>query len=231
MAFGKKSNDAVVINAPNFRIVKIKIRGTSPLVSNSFSNKAQETMKAVQEQGSVDKAARGRSAKRPPKDFDAGFNGSLHMSTEGWYGFPVIGYRAGLVRVASLCGVEMTKVKMCVFVVADGYTESGKGLVRITGMMPRRFDDHVRLANGSTDICARGMFDPGWESVLTIQFDADFMSLQSIVNLVMRDGLQCGIGAGRPFSKESVGQGWGTFEVVTGEAEEVPGDKTDKAAE
>jgi hypothetical protein len=33
------------------------------------------------------------------------------------------------------------------------------------------------------------------------------------VNLLDRAGQQVGIGAGRPFSKKSVGQGWGTFSV------------------
>jgi hypothetical protein len=48
---------------------------------------------------------------------------------------------------------------------------------------------------------------------VTVQFDADMITAQSIVNLLDRAGKQVGIGAGRPFSKKSVGQGWGTFSV------------------
>jgi hypothetical protein len=38
-------------------------------------------------------------------------------------------------------------------------------------------------------------------------------SLDDISNLLMRVGLQVGLGEGRPDSKKSAGMGWGTFEI------------------
>jgi len=34
-----------------------------------------------------------------------------------------------------------------------------------------------------------------------------------VTNLLSRVGMQVGIGEGRPFSKNSAGMGWGTFEL------------------
>jgi hypothetical protein len=213
MAFGKKSNDAVVINAPNFREALIPIRGTANFVSNNFSEEARSQMAADQEKGSADKA-RGGAKKRAPKDFEAGFRGSLHRSTEGWYGIPVIAFRAAMVRASSLVGIEMTRAKQCIFIECDGFDREGKGLVRITKGEPEHQQSFVKNDNGKPDIRSRGVFKAGWEATVHLKFDADFLSGQSVVNLLARAGVQVGVGAGRPFSTNSVGQGWGTFEVL-----------------
>jgi len=54
--------------------------------------------------------------------------------------------------------------------------------------------------------------------------DIDFLARQTpgfsgadIANLVLRAGIQVGIGEGRPFSKNSCGMGWGTFEITSQE--------------
>jgi hypothetical protein len=220
MAAAKKiagATDAVTINAPSMGIARILIRGLTNYVCNSFPEEARNQMMRDQMAGSVDKV-RGGAKKRPPKDFDAGYRGSMHVSTEGWHGIPVIAIRSAMVRAARLCGIEMTAAKMCVFVEADGFDKDGKGLVRITRGEPERFDSYVRNDNGSADIRARARFAPGWEAMVTLQFDSEFMSGTSAVNLLHRAGLQVGIGAGRPFSTNSVGQGWGTFEIAERES-------------
>ncbi len=213
MAFGKKSNDAVVINAPNFRVVQIPIRGTSIYVCNAFSGEAQTEMSEKQAKGSVDS---GKRNKKAPKDFDAQYKGSLHVSAKGWHGIPVMALKASMVRAASLCGIEMTRTKMCVFVEADGYQKDGQGLVKLTSGKPERFDSPVRNANGAMDIRARGRYEMGWAATVTVKYDADFLSVSSVVNLLMRAGISVGVGAGRPASTMSSGQGWGTFEVIQG---------------
>jgi hypothetical protein len=223
MAAKKQSqaNDHVIINAPNMHIMKVPIRGTTNFVSNNFGEEARQQMEDDQRRGSVDKpAAGGRSAKKPPKDFEKGFRESLHKSTEGWYGIPVIAFRSAMVRAAQLCGIEMTRAKMCVFVECDGFDKEGKGLVRITKGEPEQFIAPVRNAGGKPDLRARGRFAPGWEAIVTMRFDADFLSKQSAINLLARAGAQVGVGAGRPFSTMSVGQGWGEFQIIVSEEEE-----------
>lgn len=211
MGFGKKSEGSVVIQAPNFRLVKIQIEGTANYVSNAFAEEAKNMMAEDQKKGSVDKK---RGAKKEPKDFQKGYEGSMHRSVDGWHGIPCVAFRAAMVRAASLVGVEMTRAKMCVFVMADGIDSQGQALVKITKGKPERFDAYVRNSNGSADIRARARFAPGWRATVTIRYDADFLSDASVVNLLHRAGLQVGVGAGRPFSEKSTGQGWGTFQLV-----------------
>ena len=212
----KNADDRVEIKAPNMKVCRVKIRGTTNYVSNNFGAEAAEEMKITQEQGSVDKVPGKAKGKRAPKDFSKGYRDSLHESADDWYGIPVIAFRAAMVRAAQLCGIEMTRAKMCVFVEADGFEEDGKGLVKITKGKPEQFVVHVRNSGGKVDLRSRGRFAPGWEATVSIKFDADFMSQESVVNLLQRAGSQVGIGAGRPFSTMSVGQGWGEFQIVTG---------------
>lgn len=216
MAFGKKSNDAIEINAPNFRMITIPIRGTAIYVCNGFSGEARNAIAEKQAKGSVDG---GKRSKKPPKDFDEQYRGSLHMSSEGWPGIPVMALKSSMVRAASLCGIEMTRTKMCVFIEADGYQVDGQGLVRLNKGTAERFDAAVRNSTGVMDIRSRGRYAIGWEANPIVKYDADFLSASSVVNLLMRAGVSVGIGAGRPASTMSSGQGWGTFEIVQNQEE------------
>ena len=208
---------AVIINPPNMKTISIRIRGTEKYVFNRFSGEAREMMAEDQQKGDVDKP-RGRGKKRPPKDFNAGFKGSLYRAPEGWVGVPCTAFRQAMVRAAYLAGVDMTQTKMCVFILADGYAQSDDndrpGLVKITKGKEAMFIAPVINRGGSPDLRARAAVPRGWEATVSIRYDADFMSPQSITNLLARAGVSVGVGAGRPFSKMSAGQGWGTFEII-----------------
>jgi hypothetical protein len=52
-----------------------------------------------------------------------------------------------------------------------------------------------------------------WKVDLKVQYDNSMFSKTDIANLVMRAGMQVGIGEGRPDSKKSTGMGWGTFRI------------------
>jgi hypothetical protein len=60
------------------------------------------------------------------------------------------------------------------------------------------------------------MFDAGWTTTLRVTFDADLFTLTDITNLLMRAGMQVGVGEGRPSSKNGIGMGWGTFSIEGG---------------
>lgn len=211
MAAAKKQATEIKITAPNFQILNATVKGTAPYVSNNFSGEAQEMMQSAQEAGATAKTG---GKKRDPKDFDKAFEGSLHKSEKGWYGIPATAFRNALIRACAVAGVEMTKAKMCVFIEADGYEEGrGTPLVQITKGKPVKFIAPARNANGSIDLRSRGKFEPGWEASLRVRFDADLFTSEMIANLINRAGISVGVGAGRPFSKDSAGVGWGTFEI------------------
>jgi hypothetical protein len=198
----------LAISPPNFQSAKVKLIGTAPLVLNKMSSDNRRKMMEAQMKGSQTR----KGAKREPKDFDAVYRGALHIAEEGWYGFPASALRTAMVDACRLVGFKMTVAKLSVFVEAQGLDcDDGQPLVKIIGE-PVRKDMAVKLATGVTDILSRPFFHP-WSAEPTLTWDADQFSAGDAINLLSRVGLQVGIGAGRPNSKNSCGMGWGCFKV------------------
>jgi hypothetical protein len=165
---------------------------------------------------STPKSAKKAKTERDPRDYQQDFLNAQHVSTDGWNGIPCPAFRAAMIDACRSVGLVMTRAKMAVFVVPDGFDrDEGTPLVRIISKdPPERIESLVRNDNGGADIRIRPMWRE-WQADVKIQWDADMISADSVVNLLDRAGLQVGIGEGRPYSKDSVGQGWGTFTVVT----------------
>lgn len=200
--------ESVSIKPPNFQTAIFRIIGTAPYVQNKFSQKAREMMRSTQEQGSTGRSKRAKEA----KDFMALFEGATHRSAEGWAGIPAPAFRNAMISACRTVGYKMTLAKLSVFVEADGFdADDGTPLVQITKGEPRYHESLVRLQTGVADIRARPMWDAGWEAYVRVTFDADQFTLSDVSNLMMRVGLQVGVGEGRPDSKNSAGMGWGTF--------------------
>ena len=99
-------------------------------------------------------------------------------------------------------------------------SDCGRALSQIGRLLKTTFNAAVRLESGVMDIRARPMWNPGWTATVRIRFDADILSLKDVYNLLYRAGLQVGILEGRPDSSKSVGQGWGTFDLISEPEEE-----------
>lgn len=210
--------ESLVIAPPNFQIALFKIRGTAPYVQNKFSAKAREQIKLKQEAGSTSR----KGKKHEPKDFSAAYQGAMHRARDGWAGIPAPAFRNAMISACKAVGFHMTKAKLAVFVLPDGFDETdGTPLVRITKGEPFYHETYARVKSGDPDIRPRPMWDPGWEAETRIRFDADLFTLADVANLLMRVGMQVGIGEGRPDSKDSAGMGWGLFDLV-GEDEPKP---------
>jgi hypothetical protein len=206
----KKIEQEVTIKAPKFETAEFLMTGNAPMVQNAFPQKAKETMKKKQEAGPQAK----KNKIRESKNFQECYEQSQHISREGWNGIPASGFRAAMISACRIVGFKMTLAKLGVFVEADGFDRiDGTPLVKISKGKPHYVEHSVRLETGVTDIRARAMWDEGWQSILRIRYDADMFSLDDISNLLMRVGLQVGIGEGRPDSKKSAGMGWGTFDI------------------
>lgn len=208
---GALPQTVLTITAPKFVTWEARIRGSAPLVMNRFSAKARNQIMATQEQGSRAKTKKARAA----RDFEADYLGAAHVSTEGWYGIPAASFRNAMISACRVAGFVMTKAKLAVFVEPDGFErEDATPLVRITKGEPRRMDAYVRNETGVIDVRSRPLWDPGWEARPRITFDSDVLSAEDIANLMMRVGLQVGLGEGRPDSKKSNGLGYGLFQLV-----------------
>lgn len=210
MAFAKKDDSVAVIKPANIVRTTLTIRGTAPLVQNKFSHKARQKMMADM---ATPKSAKKAKTERPPRDYGDDFQQAQHLTESGRNGVPCAAFRAAMIDACRTVGLVMTKAKMSVFVVPDGFdVDDGTPLVLLTAKKPERTESLVRNDNGSADIRIRPMWRE-WSANVTLEFDADMITSDSVINLLDRAGRQVGIGEGRPFSKNSVGQGWGTFIV------------------
>jgi len=206
-----KAAQEVVIGAPNLQVAEFLIEGDSPYVQCKFSAKVMAEMIATQEAGSVSK----KGKKREPKDFDALYLQAMHEAEEGWRGIPATAFRNALISACRVCGFAMTRAKLSVFCMADGYDKNDRTpMVKITKGKPKNHRQYVRNQSGVADIRSQAMWEAGWQAKVRIQFDADQFSVTDVANLMHRAGMQVGVGCGRPDSTNSAGLGFGTFKIV-----------------
>lgn len=213
MAAKKQTAEAVTITAPDIRLVPVKITSTAPYVQNKFSAKMRQKMLDVQ-MDPTKRKQKTRDAKNPEELYE----GAMHKLDDGSPGIPASAFRAAMIDACRLVGFKMTEAKMSVFVQADGFdADDGTPLVRFSGGEPEMTQLTVRNQTGVADVRVRPMWRK-WEAIVRIQYDADQFKEADVLNLLLRAGLQVGVGEGRPFSKKSAGMGWGTFTIANLEA-------------
>jgi len=201
---------ALNITPPDFRTISFEIEGTAPLVINRFSAKAMEMIRATQEAGSTAKSKKNREA----KDFDALFEDAKHVSVDGWEGFAASSIRNAGISACKACGYVMTRAKLAFMVEADGLDRVDfSPLIRLTKGTAVQWVAPTRNATGVVDLRSRPMY-PEWGATLRIRYDAGMFTETDVANLIVRIGMQVGIGEGRPDSKNSAGLGYGLFQVV-----------------
>lgn len=213
MATKKQETQQIVVKGPKLESARFRIIGTSPYVQHKFSQKAREQMRKTQEGGQSSRSKRGG---REPKDFQQSYEQAMHVASEGWAGIPAPAFRNAMISACRLVGFKMTVAKLSVFVEPDGFdVDDGTPLVRISKGEPHAAEHMVRLATGVADVRWRPMWQPGWEAIVTVWYDTDQFTQADVANLMLRVGMQVGIGEGRPDSKNSAGMGWGTFRLAT----------------
>ena len=208
MQDGKKNNDeSVVIKAPNFQTLEFKIEGTAPYVQLKFAEKTKyDILKKMSTEG---KAAKGKKGVR---DYEEEFKSAMYETEEGWRGIPAGSIRNGIISACRTVGFKMTLAKLSVFTEADGFDKhDGTPLIKIDGK-PESVQHTVRNATGVMDIRTRAMWKK-WSAKVRLRYDADQFNKNDVANLLMRVGMQVGIGEGRPDSKQSAGMGWGLFKL------------------
>ena len=204
----------VRITAPDMQVAEFLIEGNAPYVQHRFGAKTTAQMHDTQEKGSTTKKGKAREK----KDFQACYIAATHRLPDGRHGIPASGFRAALISACRLVGFAMTRAKLSLFVLADGYDEEDRTpLFVFTKGKPHYFEAAVRNADLSVDLRARPMWDAGWQALLRVRFDAGQFTLDDVAALVMRVGEQVGLGEGRPDSKKSAGCGWGTFTIISEE--------------
>jgi len=204
------SKASVQIKAPAFQTAVFTIKGTAPLVIHRFSAKTKAQMKTKMETGKASGNKKNREAKLTADLYSE----ARYVAKSGWDGFHASAVRNALISACRLVGFKMTLAKLSIFVVADGWDkqEPQIPLIKIIGN-PVKQEDMARVQTGQPYVTVRAAYH-NWKAHIRIRWDTDQFTLADVSNLLMRVGMQVGIGEGRPDSKNSAGMGWGTFELV-----------------
>jgi len=207
-----KPTQTVQIKAPNLQVASFGIIGQTPLVIHRFSVKAAEQIKQKMLTGAQSKKGKARE----PADLTAIYEAARYRSREGWDGFNAACIRAAMISACRLVGFKMTLAKLSLFVIEEGRDklEPQIPLIRIHGE-PHPLEMIARVETGQPYLCVRAMYET-WKATIRIRFDADQFSVSDISNLLMRVGMQVGIGEGRADSPNSAGMGWGSFTLEDG---------------
>lgn len=199
----------LTIKPPNFGNAMFEIVGTAPLVIRRFSTKTKDEMAGKIEAGSRPTGKKKHEA-RKLSDI---YNEARYISADGWDGFNASAIRCAMVDACRIVGFKMTLAKLSLFVKEDGWdkAEPQIPLIRIYGK-PVMQKDLARVDTGQPYITVRPAYH-NWTAKIQLKWDADQFTVMDVTNLLMRVGQQVGIGEGRPYSKNSAGMGWGTFDL------------------
>jgi hypothetical protein len=190
-----KPAGVITLPKPDIRLIRVRLRGVSPLICHAWSSKAKKEM--LDKQMGV--ATSGKEPKNPEQDF----RDSLYPHPDGGYGFPAVAFKnAAVTACTSLGKSAITKVAA-----RQAFHVNGE-MVRIVGE-PTMREDMVRIGMGTADIRFRGEFKT-WECELEVRYNARVLTDEQVVNLFNVAGFAVGIGEWRP---ERDGQ-FGLFEVV-----------------
>ena len=191
------------------RRLTIQIAGITPLITNYFDPKSMEEFIASQNKDGAAKEKRRNRTEAVIKDE---YERSKYPFSDGTgYGVPADGFKAAMVRGAKQSKMSMTDAKAMFHIVPDGYTLEGKSLVKIHGGEPFMHRTNVNQ-KGTPNLVFRACWNE-WKCDVVIDYNANAISQEQLINLLNLAGFASGIGANRP-SKSNGGNN-GRFRVVS----------------
>lgn len=138
----------------------------------------------------------------------------IARSYTGGYGFPVLGFKAAMVRAGKMLGLVMADLQVAFLVIPDCLVD-GIPLVQLHPMRGKTFkdirmrEDMVKLQGKTADLRYRGAF-PTWIAGIHVEYDEADINAENLANLAMHAGEKVGVGEWRPERKGIFGR----FEVA-----------------
>ncbi len=198
-----KKEEVIVIRPLGIKIIQVPIIGTSELIVNRFSEKSKIQIEEGQ------KGTKKLKLKKEPRNPEQEFLNAQYVLEDGRHGFRADGFKWSIVNsVRFIDNLTMVLAKQLLFVVGIESPKYNMQIIPIECAEPYMRTDTVRLQGKTTDLRYRPGYWP-WRAVLTIEFNADMITQESIYNLVNYAGWGVGIGEHRP---EKGGQ-FGRYEL------------------
>lgn len=197
----KKQTQTIELKEIKIKNIKIKIKGTSPLIMHRWDEKAKQEMLDKQMKKTVTK-----TAKNPEEQFLS----SIYFldKKKKTVGFPCDAFKQAMIRGAKQLGLVMTDQRTSFFINGEYSKDSSRDLVPIKGTLEMR-EDMVRIGNGVADIRFRGQV-VDWSAELNITYNDSATSIDHIINMIQAAGYGVGVGEWRPERNGTFGR----FEVV-----------------
>lgn len=176
------ADKALTIELPklNLQTMPVTLIGDSPLIVHAWSKKAKQAM--------LDKQMKRARGKKEPKDPEQDYEDCFYRLPDGRYGFPTVAFKSAMVGACRFADIKMTELRGALHVAGE--------LVHIEGE-PSPREDMVRVGMGTADIRYRPEFR-NWRCTLQIQFNANIISPEQILNLLTLAGFGVGVGEWRP---------------------------------
>lgn len=168
--------------------IQFTIRGTSPLITHAWSEKALRMMRMT----AAERKKQPKVAREPERE---ALDSAYYMADNETFAIPLTGVKASIVGAAHKdLGIPRVTVQKALFVPqADS---SGNIALELEGDPVIR-EDIVRVGTNQTDLRYRCEFFP-WRARVSMEIDTEVLSVQDVIALVNRAGFSIGICEWRP---------------------------------
>ena len=184
----------------NKAVMSFTIRGTSPLITHNWDDKAKEMMRQKQQE---QKKTKEREKRDPNRECMA----AAYRTDKGEFGVPGLGLKTAIITAAHKdIGIEKTLVRKALFLL----TKDSNKVLPLVGNEPIMREDMVRVGQGAADLRYRPMWTE-WSVDVEFEVDMDLLQETDVIVLVNRAGFGVGICEWRP---EKDGE-FGRFEIDT----------------
>lgn len=185
-----KAKRELQIPLPAFTEFTIRVAGTTPLITDAFSEDAKRKL--------ADSQSGAAKVKPGPRDPQREFEYSIYRCHDGTLGIPKLAFRkaiqVGAMRMTEIKGTE---------VLAAFQINTPAEMLPLEADEPRMRTDHV-VRMGRGNLAYRAEFFP-WAVELPIKLDHEVVSLDQFVHIVYKAGMGVGIGNWRAEKKGDSG--------------------------
>lgn len=203
------ANKTISIPAPNVGKIKVRIRGKTPLLQNSWTERTLATMP-----GGPDKGKSGKKEKLTPKqEFQEILDAIEVQSANGKP--PVYGVsKEAIVHGMASAGYRLGDFKMTEIRAAVSVAMPDDRIPILAGEPGMDSRAGNLAGRGSVKVINRPKFWP-WEMEIPLEFDRGVLNEEAVIRTLSDMGRGIGLGAYRPENNGT----FGTFEVVSAEIE------------
>lgn len=188
-------SDEIKLKPINRKEIQFGIEGVSPIIHHKVTEKVKRQLREKH----AGKKTKDRDARDPEQEaIDA-----MHVNEDGIPSIPSVALKASIINAAHVdLGIPKTLIKKSLYI-------EGEYIPMSSYSEPHTREDVVTVGRGSSDLRYRKQIDE-WTASVKMQYDADILTVEDLINLINRAGFGVGLLEWRP---EKSGGDYGRFRV------------------